>query len=141
MKKYFILISLMISFSFSNLLADQWDGFFKTSGFPRKVVDNGSLVKGKLYDATVTYQISNNDGIKGNFENNDSAKVTITNKKGKVLSTNKFMTAPELRTWARQNFTEIFSSILGDNPQITKENIKELTNLASLVLLNGNLDK
>jgi hypothetical protein len=141
MKKYFILLSLMISFGFTNLLADQWDGFFKASGFPRKVVDNGSLVKGKLYDATVTYQISNNDGIKGNFENNDSAKVTITNKKGNVLSTNKFMTAPELRTWARQNFTDIFSSILGDNPQITKENIKELTNLASLVLLNGNLDK
>ncbi len=141
MKKYFILLSLIVSFGFTNLLADQWDVFFKASGFPRKVVDNGSIVKGKLYDAMVTYQISNNDGIKGNFENNDSAKVTITNKKGKVLSTNKFMTAPELRTWARQNFTDIFSSILGDNPQITKENIKELTNLASLVLLNGNLDK
>ena len=141
MKKYFVLILLFISFGITNLLADQWDGFFKATGFPRKVIDDGSIVKGKLYDATVTYQISNNDGIKGNFENDDSAKVTVINKKGKILSTNKFMTATELRTWARVNFSEIFSSIIGENPQITKENIKELTQLASLVLLNGNLDK
>jgi hypothetical protein len=140
MKKYFVLILLFISFGITNLFADQWDGFFKATGFPRKIVDNGSVVKGKLYDATVTYQISNNDGIKGNFENNDSAKVTVTSKKGKVLSTNKYMTAIELRTWARENFTDIFSSIIGDNPQITSENIKELTQLASVVLLNKNLD-
>ena len=140
MKKYFVLILLFISFGITNLFADQWDGFFKATGFPRKIVDNGSVVKGKLYDATVTYQISNNDGIKGNFENNDSAKVTVTSKKGKVLSTNKYMTATELRTWARVNFTDIFSSIIGDNPQITSENIKELTQLASVVLLNKNLD-
>ena len=140
MKKYFVLILLFISFGITNLFADQWDGFFKATGFSRKIVDNGSVVKGKLYDATVTYQISNNDGIKGNFENNDSAKVTVTSKKGKVLSTNKYMTATELRTWARENFTDIFSSIIGDNPQITSENIKELTQLASVVLLNKNLD-
>ena len=140
MKKYFVLILLFISFGITNLFADQWDGFFKATGFPKKIVDNGSVVKGKLYDATVTYQISNNDGIKGNFENNDSAKVTVTNKKGKVISTNKYMTATELRTWARVNFTDIFSSIIGDNPQITSENIKELTQLASVVLLNKNLD-
>ena len=141
MKRYFVIILLFVSFGITNLFADQWDSFFKATGFPRKVIDNGSVVKGKLYDATVTYQISNNDGIKGNFENSDSAKVTVTNKKGKVLSTNKFMTATELRTWARGNFGEIFSSVIGENPQITKENIKELTQLASLVLLNGNLDK
>ena len=140
MKSYFVLILLFISFSVTNLFADQWDGFFKATGFPRKVIDNGTVVKGKLYDAVVTYQISNNDGIKGNFENNDSAKVTVTNKKGKVISTNKYMTATELRTWARVNFTDIFSSIIGDNPQITSENIKELTQLASVVLLNKNLD-
>ena len=140
MKKYFVLILLFISFGITNLLADQWDGFFKATGFPRKIIDNGSVVKGKLYDALVTYQISNNDGIKGNFENSDSAKVTITNKKGKVISTNKFMTAVELRTWARENFTDIFASIIGDNPKITSENIKELTQLASVVLLNKNID-
>ena len=140
MKKYFILILLFISFGITNLFADQWDGFFKATGFPRKVIDNGTIVKGKLYDAVVTYQISNNDGIKGNFENNDSAKVTLTNKKGKVISTKKYMTAVELRIWARENFTDIFSSIIGDNPQITSENIKELTQLASVVLLNKNLD-
>ena len=140
MKKYFVLILLFISFGITNLFADQWDGFFKATGFPRKVVDNGSIIKGKLYDAVVTYQISNNDGIKGNFENNDSAKVTVTDKKGKVISTKKYMTAVELRTWARENFTDIFSSIIGDNPQITSDNIKELTQLASVVLLNKNLD-
>ncbi len=138
MKKNFILILLLISFT--SVFADQWDNFFKTTGFPRKVIDNGSIVTGKLYEATITYQISNNDGIKGNFENNDSAKVTVTDKKGKVLSTKRFMTATELRAWGRENFSEIFSSILGDNPQIAKENIKELSQLASLVLLGGKLN-
>lgn len=138
MKKNFILILLLISFT--SVFADQWDNFFKTTGFPRKVIDNGSIVTGKLYEATITYQISNNDGIKGNFENNDSAKVTVTYKKGKVLSTKRFMTATELRAWGRENFSEIFSSILGDNPQIAKENIKELSQLASLVLLGGKLN-
>ena len=57
MKRYFVLILLFISFCITNLLADQWDGFFKATGFPRKVIDNGSVVKGKLYDAVVTYQI------------------------------------------------------------------------------------
>ncbi|AXX95648.1 MULTISPECIES: hypothetical protein [Arcobacter] len=132
-------IIVFMMFSFSLLFADQWDGFFKESGFPRKVIDDGSVVKGKIYQAKVTYQISNNDGIKGNFENNDTAKVTVTNQKGKVISTNKFMNATELRTWARQNFTEIFSSVLGDE-ELNKEKITELTKLASLVLLNKNLD-
>jgi hypothetical protein len=140
MKKYFLLILVLTSFGVTNLLADQWDGFFKATGFPRKVIDNGSVVKGKLYDAVVTYQISNNDKIKGNFENNDSAKVTVTDIKGKVISTKKFMTATELRTWGRENFTDIFSAIIGDNPQITSEKIKELTQLAGVVLLNKNLD-
>ena len=138
MKRNLILILLLVGFT--SAFADQWDNFFKTTGFPRKVIDNGSVVTGKLYEATISYQISNNDGIKGNFENSDSAKVTITNKKGKVISTNKFMTAVELRTWARENFTDIFASIIGDNPKITSENIKELTQLASVVLLNKNLD-
>lgn len=138
MKRNFILILLLISFT--NAFADQWDNFFKTTGFPRKVIDNGSVVTGKLYEATISYQISNNDGIKGNFENNDSAKVTVTNKKGKVISTKRFMTAIELRAWGRENFSEIFSSILGDNPQVAKENIKELSQLASLVLLGGKLN-
>lgn len=132
-------IIVFMMFSFSLLFADQWDGFFKESGFPRKVIDDGSVVKGKIYQAKVTYQISNNDGIKGNFENNDTAKVTVTNQKGKVISTNKFMNATELRTWARQNFSEIFSSVLGDE-ELNKEKITELTKLASLVLLNKNLD-
>ena len=139
MKKCFLLILVLISFGITSLFADQWDGFFKESGFPRKVIDDGSVVKGKIYQAKVTYQISNNDGIKGNFENNDTAKVTVTNQKGKVISTNKFMNATELRTWARQNFTEIFSSVLGDE-ELNKEKITELTKLASLVLLNKNLD-
>ena len=126
-------------FSFSNLFASQWDGFFKETGFPRKVIDDGSIVKGKLYQAKITYQISNNDGIKGNFENNDTAKVTVTNSKGKVISTNKFMTASELRTWGRVNFLEILSSILGDE-ELSKEKITELTKLASIALLNKNID-
>lgn len=133
------LFFIFIVFSFSTLFADQWDGFFKETGFPRKVIDDGSVVKGKLYQAKVSYQISNNDGIKGNFENNDSAKVTITNSKGKVLSTKKFMTVIELRAWARENFTEIFSSVVGDQ-ELNKETLKELTKLASVVLLNRNLE-
>ena len=140
MKKYFLLILVLTSFGITNLLADQWDGFFKATGFPRKIVDNGTVVKGKLYEANVSYQIKNNDGVKGNFEKTDTAKVIVTNKKGKILSTDKFLTGDELRVWARQNFTDIFSLVLGDNPEITKESIKELTSLASLVLLNKNLD-
>lgn len=139
MKRYFILIFVFISFGITNLFADQWDGFFKSSGFPRKVIDDGSIVKGKVYDAVVTYQILNNDGIKGNFENNDSAKVTITNKKGKVILTKDFMTATQLRTWGRENLVEVFSSIVGDS-ELNKETITELTKLASLVLLNKNLE-
>ncbi|NCB10496.1 hypothetical protein [Arcobacter cloacae] len=137
MKK--ILFFIFMIFSFSNLLANQWDGFFKETGFPKKVIDDGSIVKGKLYQAKITYQISNNDGIKGNFENNDTAKVTVTNSKGKVISTNKFMTASELRTWGRVNFLEILSSILGDE-ELSKEKITELTKLASIALLNKNID-
>lgn len=137
MKK--ILFFIFIIFSFSNLLANQWDGFFKETGFPKKIIDDGSIVKGKLYQAKITYQISNNDGIKGNFENNDTAKVTVTNNKGKVISTNKFMTATELRTWGRVNFLEILSSILGDE-ELSKEKITELTKLASIALLNKNID-
>ena len=140
MKKYFLFFLLIISFGMTSLFADQWDGFFKATGFPRKIVDNGTVVKGKLYEANVSYQIKNNDGVEGNFEKTDTAKVIVTNKKGKILSTDKFLTGDELRVWARQNFTDIFSLVLGDNPEITKESIKELTSLASLVLLNKNLD-
>lgn len=140
MKKNLLFLFLSISFISTNLLADKWDGFFEATGFPKRIIDNGSLVKGKLYEANVSYEILNNDGIKGNFENSDSARVIITNKKGKVLSTNEFMTGDQLRVWARQNFTDIFSLVIGDNPKITSESIKELTQLASLVLLNKNLD-
>ena len=132
-------IIVFMMFSFSLLFADQWDGFFKETGFPRKVIDDGSVINGKIYQAKVSYQISNNDGIKGNFENSDSAKVTVVDSKGKVISTKKYMTATELRTWARQNFAEIFSAILGDE-ELNKQKVAELTKLASLVLLNKNLD-
>ncbi|MFY9088801.1 hypothetical protein [Arcobacter aquimarinus] len=137
MKKFLFFICMI--FSFSSLFANQWDGFFKETGFPRKVIDDGSIVKGKLYQAKITYQISNNDGIKGNFENSDTAKVTVTNNKGKVISTNKFMTVAELRTWGRVNLLEILSSILGDE-ELSKEKIAELTKLASVALLNKNID-
>ena len=140
MKNSFICFLLIISFSSVNLFADQWDGFFKATGFPRKVIDNGSVVKGKLYEATVSYQIANNDGVKGNFEKSDTAKVIVKNIKGKILSTEKFLTGDELKVWARQNFAEIFSLILGDNPQITGDKIKELSSLASMVLLNNKLN-
>ena len=138
MQKYISIFFILISFGFTNLFADQWDSFFKESGFPRKIIDNGSVVKGKIYDAKVSYQISNNDGIKGNFENNDTAKIIVIDKKGKVLSTKKFMDATQLRTWARENFSEILSSVVGDNPQLSKEKIKELSLLASLALLDKN---
>lgn len=137
MKKFLFFIFMI--FSFSSLFANQWDGFFKETGFPRKVIDDGSIVKGKLYQAKITYQILNNDGIKGNFENSDTAKVTVTNNKGKVISTNKFMTVAELRTWGRVNLLEILSSILGDE-ELSKEKIAELTKLASVALLNKNID-
>lgn len=133
-------IIVFMMFSFSLLFADQWDGFFKETGFPRKVIDDGSVVKGKIYQAKVSYQISNNDGIKGNFQNSDSAKITITDEKGKVLSTKKFMTEVELRSWAKDNFLEIFTSIVGENPDFSKEKLKEISRLASIVLLNKNLE-
>lgn len=135
--KFFIIFCLAFSL---NLFADQWDGFFKESGFPRKIIDDGSVVKGKIYQSVVTYQISNNDGIKGNFQNSDSAKITIIDEKGKILSTKKFMTEVELRSWAKDNFLEIFTSIVGENPDFSKEKLKEISRLASIVLLNKNLE-
>ena len=61
MKRYFVFFLLIISFAMTSLFADQWDGFFKATGFPRKIVDNGTVVKGKLYEANVSYQIKNNE--------------------------------------------------------------------------------
>ena len=75
----------------------------------QKVIDDGSLVSGKILDATVSYQIKNNDGIKGNFENSDSAKVIIKNKKGQTLSTEKFLNVSELRVWEEIILLRFFS--------------------------------
>ncbi|AXK49232.1 hypothetical protein CRU87_05580 [Aliarcobacter trophiarum LMG 25534] len=135
MRKILALFLILLS---SSLFADKWDDFLKDSGFPKKVVDDGSLVSGKILDAKVSYQIKNNDGIKGNFENSDSAKVIITNKKGEVLSTEKFLNVAELRVWGRENFLEIFSFVIGDRKLDTKT-LTELTNLATIALLNKNI--
>ncbi|WP_026803473.1 hypothetical protein [Aliarcobacter lanthieri] len=135
MRKFLILVLLLIS---TNLFADKWDEFLKDSGFPKKVVDDGSLVTGKILDAVITYQIKNNDGIKGNFENNDSAKVTIKNKKGEVLSTNEFLSVKELRNWGKDNFIEIFSFVIGDR-QLDSKTLMELTNLATTALMDKNI--
>ncbi|WP_418180310.1 hypothetical protein ACNSOL_09540 [Aliarcobacter lanthieri] len=135
MKKFLILVLLLIS---TNLFADKWDKFLKDSGFPKKVVDDGSLVTGKILDAVITYQIKNNDGIKGNFENSDSAKVTIKNKKGEILSTNEFLNVKELRNWGKDNFIEIFSFVIGDR-QIDSKTLMELTNLATTALMDKNI--
>ena len=135
MKNFLGLVLLLIS---TNLFADKWDDFLKDSGFPKKVVDNGSLVSGKILDAIVSYQIKNNDGIKGNFENSDSAKVIIKNKKGETLSTEKFLNVSELRVWGRDNFIEIFSFVIGDR-KLDSKTLKELTNLATVALMNKNI--
>ena len=135
MKNFLGLVLLLIS---TNLFADKWDDFLKDSGFPKKVVDNGSLVSGKILDATVSYQIKNNDGIKGNFENSDSAKVIIKNKKGQTLSTEKFLNVSELRVWGRDNFIEIFSFVIG-NRKLDSKTLNELTNLATIALMNKNI--
>ena len=135
MKNFLGLVLLLIS---TNLFADKWDDFLKDSGFPKKVVDNGSLVSGKILDATVSYQIKNNDGIKGNFENSDSAKVIIKNNKGQTLSTEKFLNVSELRVWGRDNFIEIFSFVIG-NRKLDSKTLNELTNLATIALMNKNI--
>ena len=135
MKNFLGLVLLLIS---TNLFADKWDDFLKDSGFPKKVVDNGSLVSGKILDATVSYQIKNNDGIKGNFENSDSAKVIIKNNKGQTLSTEKFLNVSELRVWGRDNFIEIFSFVIG-NRKLDSKTLNELTNLATVALMNKNI--
>ena len=135
MKNFLGLVLLLIS---TNLFADKWDDFLKDSGFPKKVVDNGSLVSGKILDAIVSYQIKNNDGIKGNFENSDSAKVIIKNKKGQTLSTEKFLNVSELRVWGRDNFIEIFSFVIG-NRKLDSKTLNELTNLATVALMNKNI--
>ncbi len=135
MKKIVILVMLLIS---TNLFADKWDEFLKDSGFPKKVVDDGSLVTGKILDATVSYQIQNNDGIKGNFENSDSAKVIIKNKKGEVISTEKFLNVKELRAWGQDNFFPIFAFIIGDR-KLDSKTINELTSLAQVALSNKNI--
>ena len=135
MKNFLGLVLLLIS---TNLFADKWDDFLKDSGFPKKVVDNGSLVSGKILDAIVSYQIKNNDGIKGNFENSDSAKVIIKNKKGQTLSTEKFLNVSELRVWGRDNFIEIFSFVIGDR-KLDSKTLNELINLATIALMNKNI--
>lgn len=135
MKNFIFLVLIFLS---TNLFADKWDEFLKDSGFPKKVVDDGSLVTGKILDATVSYQIKNNDGIKGNFENSDSAKVIIKNKKGEVLTTDKFLNVAELRAWGRENFMEIFSFVVGDRKLDTKT-LNELTSLATVALMNKNI--
>ena len=135
MKNFLGLVLLLIS---TNLFADKWDDFLKDSGFPKKVVDNGSLVSGKILDANVSYQIKNNDGIKGNFENSDSAKVIIKNNKGQTLSTEKFLNVSELRVWGRDNFIEIFSFVIGDR-KLDSKTLNELTNLATVALMNKNI--
>ena len=118
---------------------NRWDEFFKDSGFPKKVVDDGSVVKGKILDTIVTYQIKNNDGIKGNFENSDSALVTLTNKIGETISTEKFLNVKELRAWGKTNFIELFS-FLTKEQKLDQKTLTELTNLAFLALSNKNLD-
>ena len=135
MKNFLGLVLLLIS---TNLFADKWDDFLKDSGFPKKVVDNGSLVSGKILDAIVSYQIKNNDGIKGNFENSDSAKVIIKNNKGQTLSTEKFLNVSELRVLGRDNFIEIFSFVIG-NRKLDSKTLNELTNLATIALMNKNI--
>ncbi|PRM91665.1 hypothetical protein CJ672_08450 [Arcobacter cryaerophilus gv. occultus] len=135
MKNFLGLVLLLIS---TNLFADKWDDFLKDSGFLKKVVDNGSLVSGKILDAIVSYQIKNNDGIKGNFENSDSAKVIIKNNKGQTLSTEKFLNVSELRVWGRDNFIEIFSFVIGDR-KLDSKTLNELTNLATIALMNKNI--
>ena len=135
MKNFLGLVLLLIS---TNLFADKWDDFLKDSGCQKKVVDNGSLVSGKILDAIVSYQIKNNDGIKGNFENSDSAKVIIKNNKGQTLSTEKFLNVSELRVWGRDNFIEIFSFVIGDR-KLDSKTLNELTNLATIALMNKNI--
>ncbi|RBQ29653.1 hypothetical protein ACNSOS_10700 [Aliarcobacter vitoriensis] len=135
MKKFVIFILLLTS---TTLFADKWDKFLNDSGFPKKVVDDGSLVTGKIFDAVVSYQIKNNDGIKGNFENSDSAKITIKNKKGEVLTTNEFLNVKELRNWGKDNFVEIFSFVIGDR-QLDTKTLMELTNLATIALMDKNI--
>ena len=135
MKKFILLVLIFLS---TNLFADKWDDFLKDSGFPKKVVDDGSLVTGKILDATVSYQIKNNDGIKGNFENSDSAKLIIKNKKGDTLTTDKFLNVAELRTWGRENFIDIFSFVIGDR-KLDSKTLNELTVLATTALMNKNI--
>ena len=135
MKRILLFVLLLLS---TNIYADKWDNFLKDSGFPKKVVDDGSLVSGKILDAKISYQIKNNDGIKGNFENSDSAKIIIKNNKGQTLSTEKFLNVSELRVWGRDNFIEIFSFVIGDR-KLDSKTLNELTNLATITLMNKNI--
>ena len=62
----------------------------------------------------------------------------IKNNKGQTLSTEKFLNVSELRVWGRDNFIEIFSFVIGDR-KLDSKTLNELTNLATIALMNKNI--
>lgn len=64
--------------------------------------------------------------------------IRVKNKKGQTLSTEKFLNVSELRVWGRDNFIEIFSFVIGDR-KLDSKTLNELTNLATVALMNKNI--
>lgn len=102
---------------FSNLLyAGSWDDILQSiEGENQTLKDDGSNHTTTFYNATITYNVTNNDGTSGNFSGSDVANITI--KTGnKTISTNGNLSESELEDWAKDNANDIVSAVFGGDP-------------------------
>jgi hypothetical protein len=89
----------------------------------------------------ISFNLKYNELLKSICIFNDyrsSYNVEIKNNKGQTLSTEKFLNVSELRVWGRDNFIEIFSFVIGDR-KLDSKTLNELTNLATVALMNKNI--
>ncbi len=106
-------------FASSSLYAGGWEDIIKGSEADLTINDDGQSHTTNFYNASLTYTIINNDGIDGNFAGTDTAVVTIISD-GKVLTSGSTpLTEEGLKTWAKENSTEIIDAVFNGDPIAT----------------------
>lgn len=108
--------SLLLSLVASSLMAGSWEDVLSGIDKDQGIVDDGNLQTNlSLYNSTISYLINNNDGETGNFSGSDTGRIIITSSDGTVLDSG-VITSDAMEDWAKENASEIMSSVFGDDP-------------------------
>jgi len=132
MKRHSLVLCLSACALASTVHANEWETLLEAATINGEI-QSGVDIEGQLYNADITFNITDGDGIANNFSAADRVHIIFKDQNGQVaLDTgSQDLDRDALRTWAEQNSDDLLVVIFGDNITTTVSQESNATAMSS----------